>query len=114
MLIRTLALVLTLTATAAVAQDLRSTRDVLPHCAAGLVPNSQDVVGGRCVGIMLTLQFVSRVLPDNLKYCQPSGAPIEQMVQAVTAFVEANPESAGQDFRLVALAALRNKWPCQE
>ena len=102
---------------AAVAQDGggdRSAKAVLPQCAAGLDAAIQNTAGGRCAGIIATLSFVSRVLPDNLKFCQPSGATPEQMLQAVTSFVDANPESAVQDFRLVALAAMHQKWPCQE
>ena len=103
---------------AAVAQDGRgddrSAKAVLPQCAAGLDVAVQNTAGGRCAGIIATLSFVSRVLPDNLKFCQPSGATPEQMLQAVTSFVDSNPDSAVQDFRLVALAAMHQKWPCQE
>ena len=55
-----------------------------------------------------------RVLPDNLKFCHPSATTPEQMLQVITSFVEANPDAGAQDFRLVALAAMRQKWPCQE
>ena len=87
---------------------------MLPHCAAGLAPDAQDIAGGRCAGIMATLSFVSRVLPDNLKFCHPSATTPEQMLQVISSFVEANPDAGAQDFRLVALAAMRQKWPCQE
>jgi hypothetical protein len=32
----------------------------------------------------------------------------------IASFVDGNPESSSQDFRLVALAAMRAKWPCQD
>jgi hypothetical protein len=63
---------------------------------------------------MATLSFVSRVLPDNLKFCHPSATSPEQMLQVIESFVESNPDAGAQDFRLVALAAMRQKWPCQE
>ena len=116
-LIGMLFLVLASSWSAAVAQDAASTRSVtsiLPHCLAGLAANAQDVTGGRCAGILATLSFVSRVLPDDLKFCHPSAATPEQMVQVVATFVDSNPDSAVQDFRLVALAAMRDKWPCQD
>ena len=94
--------------------EIRSATAMLPHCAAGLVPDAQDIAGGRCAGIMATLSFVSRVLPDNLKFCHPSATTPEQMLQVIASFVEANPDAGAQDFRLVALAAMRQKWPCQE
>jgi hypothetical protein len=98
----------------AAAQDDGSVRFILPHCAAGLTAEGQDAIGGRCAGILATLTFVSRVLPDNLKFCQPSATPPERVLQAIASFVDANPDTATRDFRLVALAALRAKWPCQE
>ncbi len=115
-LILALLLVPTLSSWAAFAQeaDSRSVKSILPHCVAGLASNVQDVTGGRCAGIIATLSFVSRVLPDNLKFCHPSAATPEQMVQVVSSFVDSNPDSVAQDFRLVALAAMRDKWPCQE
>jgi Rap1a immunity proteins len=94
--------------------DIKSAQAMLPHCAAGLAPDAQDMAGGRCAGIMATLSFVSRVLPDNLKFCHTSATTPEQMLQVITSFVEANPDAGAQDFRLVALAAMRQKWPCQE
>ena len=94
--------------------EIRSTTAMLPHCAAGLAPDARDMAGGRCAGIMATLSFVSRVLPDNLKFCHPSATTPEQMLQVIASFVEANPDAGAQDFRLVALAAMRQKWPCQE
>ena len=113
------ALLLALMASAAIAQDtrgadIRSAKAMLPHCVAGLKPDAQDTAGGRCAGIMATLSFVSRVLPDNLKLCHPSAATPEQMLQVIESFIEANPDAGAQDFRLVALAAMRQKWPCQE
>ena len=113
------ALLPALMTTAAIAQDTRGTdirtaKAMLPHCMAGLKPDAQDTAGGRCAGIMATLSFVSRVLPDNLKFCHPSAATPADMVQVIESFVEANPDAGGQDFRLVALAAMRQKWPCQE
>jgi hypothetical protein len=109
----------TVIASVAVAQeprsaDIRSAKAMLPHCAAGLAPDAQDIAGGRCAGIMATLSFVSRVLPDNLKFCHPSATSPEQMLQVIESFVESNPDAGAQDFRLVALAAMRQKWPCQE
>ncbi|HEY7299933.1 MAG TPA: Rap1a/Tai family immunity protein [Xanthobacteraceae bacterium] len=100
----------------AFAQDAatRSVQAILPHCAAGVSADAQDVTGGRCAGILATLSFVSRVLPDDLKFCHPNTATPGEMVQVVASFVDSNPDSAMQDFRLVALAAMRDKWPCQE
>ena len=105
-----------LSSSVAVAQDAdsRSAKSILPHCVAGLASDTRDATGGRCAGIIATLSFVSRVLPESLKFCHPNGATPEQMMQVVSSFVASNPDSVAQDFRLVALAAMRDKWPCQE
>jgi hypothetical protein len=94
--------------------EIRSARAMLPYCMAALKPGAQDLASGRCLGILATLSFVSRVLPDNLKFCQPGAATPEIMLQAVESFMTANPDAVEQDFRLIALAAMRSKWPCQE
>jgi hypothetical protein len=110
----TLSLVMASNLSAAIAQETKSVNSILSHCMSGLEPNAKDSLGGHCAGVIATLAFVSRVLPDNLKFCHPNTAAPEQMLQAIISFVEQNPGSASQDFRLVALAALRDKWPCQE
>jgi len=117
--VRWAALLLALMTSAAAAQDtrsaeIRSAKAMLPHCMAGLKPDAQDTAGGRCAGIMATLSFVSRVLPDNLKFCHPSAVTPEQMLELIDSFIEANPDAGAQQFLLVALAAMRQKWPCQE
>jgi hypothetical protein len=57
---------------------------------------------------------VSRVLPDNLKFCHPNAATPQQILETISGFIDANPDAADRDFRLIALAAMRSKWPCQE
>jgi hypothetical protein len=103
---------LAVSSAAAQEKEDRTTRAVLPHCLSASA--TQDPIGGRCAGIIATLSFVSRVLPDNLKFCHPNAATPEQIVDVIAKFVETNPDAAEQDFRLVALAAMRNKWPCEE
>ncbi len=105
---------LALNVSAARAQEAVSAQAMLPYCMAALKPDTQSSMGGRCLGIIATLSFVSRVLPDNLKFCYPNTATPEQILQAIGSFMDATPDSVGQDFRLIALAAMRNKWPCQD
>jgi Ssp1 endopeptidase immunity protein Rap1a len=113
-LMSTLLLALALNVSTARAQDIGSAQAMLPHCMAALKPDTQSSTGGRCMGIIATLSFVSRVLPDNLKFCHPNTATPEQILQAISNFMDANPDAIDRDFRLIALAAMRNKWPCQE
>src|SRR5436190_24336780 len=94
------------------AQEVRTAKAMLPYCMAALNPNAQEPAGERCMGIIATLTFVSRVLPDNLKFCQPTGTTPVQMMQVIDGFMTANKEAVAQDFRLIALAAMHDKWPC--
>jgi hypothetical protein len=96
------------------AQQSNSAESMLPHCIAGRGAGAQDTTGARCLGIISTLSFVSRVLPDELKFCHPADTPPKQMIEAVAAFLQANPDAGRQDFRLVALAAMRGHWPCED
>jgi hypothetical protein len=98
----------------ALAQDAGSAQAMLPQCMTALKPDAQSPAGSRCMGIIATLEFVSRVLPDNLKFCHPNTATPEQILQAIGSFMDANPDAVGRDFRLIALAAMHTKWPCQE
>ena len=107
-------LALAVNVSAALAQDAGTAQSMLPHCMAALKPDTQSTIGGRCMGIIATLSFVSRVLPDNLKFCHPNTATPEQVLEAISSFMAANPDAIGQDFRLIALAAMRNKWPCED
>jgi hypothetical protein len=109
-----LLLALALNVSTAHAQDAGNAQTMLPHCMAALEPDTQSTAGGRCLGIIATLSFVSRVLPDNLKFCHPNTATPEQILQTISSFIDANPDAADRDFRLIALAAMRSKWPCQE
>jgi hypothetical protein len=102
------------TAPSTAAEDTRSAGFMLPHCKAGLDPATRDAVGGGCLGIVGTLSFVSHVLDQGLQFCQPSTISPEQMLGTVIDFVETHPERMQEDFRLLALTAMHDAWPCRE
>ena len=113
-LIWTLMLLLSSNLPGAAQENIRNANSMLPHCKAGLDSNAPDPIGGRCIGIVATLAFVSRVLPDDLKFCTPNAATVEQMLSMVINYVESHPEHMPQDFRLAALIAMRQAYPCSE
>jgi Rap1a immunity proteins len=102
------------TAPSTAAEDTRSAGFMLPHCKAGLDPATRDALGGGCLGIVGTLSFVSRVLDQGLQFCQPSAISPEQLLGTVIDFVETHPERMQEDFRLLALTAMHDAWPCRE
>jgi hypothetical protein len=113
-LISILLFALALNVPTAHAQDTESAQTMPPHCMAALKPDMQSTVGGSCMGIIATRSFVSRVLPDNLKFCHPNTATLNRSFRRSAASSMRSPDAAERDFRLIALAAMRNKWPCQE
>src|ERR1700730_11515514 len=89
-------LALAVNVSAALAQDGGTAQAMLPHCMAALKPDTQSPIGGRWMGIVGPLSFVSRFLPDDLKFCHPNTATPEQILQAISGFMDANPDVVGQ------------------
>jgi Rap1a immunity proteins len=114
MLMWALLAVLTWNASSMAADDTRSAGFMLPHCKAGLDPSTRDAIGGGCIGIVGTLSFVSHVLDEGLRFCQPEAVSPEQLLGKVIDFVETHPERMQEDFRLLALTAMHDAWPCRE
>jgi hypothetical protein len=101
-----------------------SANEVLPACKLYLsvvdrhgavsqseVPHLMDA--GECVGAVYALLTVAHTLPEPLKFCSPVEFETEQGVRAVVAYIENRPERAPEDFTMLALEALRAKWPCR-
>jgi Ssp1 endopeptidase immunity protein Rap1a len=61
---------------------------------------------GECVGIIEAIDYV-----DD-RTCVPRGVTKGQMVRVVIHYVENQPARHHEDFRKLALEALRNAWPC--
>jgi hypothetical protein len=83
------------------------------HGAVGQseVPHLMDA--GECLGAIYALLTVSHTLTEPLKFCPPAEFEAEQGMRVVVAYIENRPERARQDFTMLALEALRAKWPCQ-
>jgi|HubBroStandDraft_1064217.scaffolds.fasta_scaffold446441_1 Rap1a immunity proteins len=45
-------------------------------------------------------------------FCPPPNGSSTQWARVIVVYVEARPERLNEDFKILALAALRDAWPC--
>jgi Ssp1 endopeptidase immunity protein Rap1a len=90
---------------------------MLPYCKSFLAQDlsrsdlETNFYAGVCAGSIAAFNFVSRSL--NKGFCFPEGATHGQMVRVVVAYIEARPARMHENFRDLALEALRKAWPCR-
>jgi hypothetical protein len=99
---------------AAAGSDASSGNYMLPHCQAlvrGDIPNI-GVFAGHCAGAISALVYVGEVLPDQDRFCPPLNTTAGQHQRVVVTYLERNPQLLHQDFRDLALKAMREAWPC--
>jgi hypothetical protein len=87
---------------------------MLPACTAFIrdrAPGDVDGVfaAGRCIGLMQGLGFASRLLGA----CPPDEVTVAQRARVAVTYVEARPDRMHEDFRALAVEAMREAWPCK-
>jgi hypothetical protein len=75
------------------------------------IPHLVDA--GECLGAVYAMLTVSHALAEPLKFCPPVEFDAEQGVRVVVAYIESRPGRGREDFTMLALEALRAKWPCR-
>ena len=101
-----------------------SANEVLPACKLylsvvdrhGTVSQSELshlVDAGECLGAVYAMLAVSHTLAEPLKFCPPVEFEAEQGVRVVVAYIENRPGRGREDSTMLALEALRSKWPCR-
>ena len=68
---------------------------------------------GECLGAVYAMLTVSHTLAEPLRFCPPTGFEAEQGVRVVVTYIEERPGRGREDFTMLALEALRSKWPCR-
>ena len=66
-----------------------------------------------CVGAVSALVGVAPLLPQRQRFCFPDDVTAGEAVQVVVAYLESNLSRLPEDFRLLAIAAMRQAWPCK-
>jgi Rap1a immunity proteins len=128
-----LSAVLALTVTAAKAEDATSANYLMPGCR-GMLTQSSNATDptkvGYCAGIVLGIasmgglaSFAWRAegkVPLDRKaplalLCMdlPGGVTAGQEIRVVVAYIDARPARMHEDFRGLAIEALRAAWPCK-
>jgi hypothetical protein len=83
------------------------------HGTASQSEISHLLDAGECLGAVYAMLTVSHTLAEPLKFCPPVEFDAEQGVRVVVAYIEKRPERKREDFTMIALEALRAKWPCR-
>jgi hypothetical protein len=107
-------MLMALTVGAATAQDPFSANWMFPGCKEDISGGTREAYKqGLCSGIVGAMIFV---LPAVRGGCAkiPPGVTIQQGVRVVVAYIEARPNRMHEDFKVLALEALRAAWPCEK
>jgi hypothetical protein len=102
-------------------RNMDSANYMLPHCKrASAEPGERALterssfpfMEGVCTGSILSLALVGPSLSNTLRFCPPQQATKKQQIRVVVAYIEARPARLHEDYRTLALEALREAWPC--
>jgi Rap1a immunity proteins len=110
-----LAFALIAASTVAAAQDNidNSANFMPPHCKRFLAGTGKETfTEGLYAGSITAFAFVGRSLDGKSRFCFPKGATRGQMIRVVVAYIEARPARMHEEWRELALEALREAWPC--
>jgi hypothetical protein len=110
-----LAMLALITTAAHPAEDELSANANLPGCKAilrGKLLSTDPLVYpmGRCGGILIGLGYATH----HYGACVPDNATIGQIARIVVTYIERQPERWHEDFRALALEAMRDAWPCKQ
>jgi hypothetical protein len=97
---------LTLSGSASFAGD-DAANDIMPGCRELLVPNSRNDIWGQpfCFGLIHGLTYAASGL------CPPLGSTSDQALRVVVQYIDARPARMQEDFRKLALEAMKAAWP---
>jgi hypothetical protein len=97
----------------AFAEDIDSANYAMPACreVAMQVQSAHKTYDrGSCMGIIETLRFTSSMLD----LCIPNAVTNGQMVRAVIKYIDDRPTRMHENFKALAIEALRAAWPCKK
>jgi hypothetical protein len=96
--------------------DYDSGNFMLPHCKAALEGASAgprlNVWAGQCAGVINGLRWIGSSIEGGDKFCPPQRVPPAQEQRVVILYMEQHPEQLHLDFKVLALRALQQAWPC--
>lgn len=94
--------------------DFSSGNYMLQHCEHYIFKSGQfDVRDGECGGAIATLTFLANALSEGFKPCPPKEHTKEQAARVVVNYMRNNPQLLNEPFRILAMTALSQAWPCK-
>jgi len=85
-------------------EDFINANRVMAGCRAFIAESNSDLfLQGVCLGVIIA----------TTGFCLPSGVTVGQEVRVVAAYIDARPNRLHEDFRVLALEALKDAWPCK-
>ena len=114
--VRGIALVATLLATCEVSlaqpepATVATANFVMPGCREAEINRTEDIAykRGLCMGIVSAIGGADLVLG----MCRPANVTNFQMIRVVVKYIDDRPERQHENFRVLAIEALRAAWPC--
>jgi len=95
---------------AAPEEELRSANIVMRGCRQYSETTETSVEVGWCVGSIDMLRAIGPYL--QFPICVPPLATARQVVRVVVQYIDGQPARLHEDFRSLAIEALRSAWPC--
>ena len=92
--------------------DTQSANFLLPYCREWM-KGEKTMLSGVCVGSVGTMASMAGILEPGFRFCPPKGGSRDQAVAVVVKFLEAHPEQWHEHFSTLALAAMKQAWPCR-
>jgi Rap1a immunity proteins len=95
------------------AEDIDSANYAMPACrevAMQVQSAPKTYARGSCMGIIETLRFTGSML----ELCMPNAVTNGQMVRVVVKYIDDRPARMHENFKALAIEALRAAWPCEK
>ena len=90
--------------------------DYLPRCqlvVRGPHTDREIVSATYCVAAVNGIAGVAPFLLPRYRFCLPDDVTAGEAVQVVVAYLESSLSRLHEDFRQLAIAAMRQAWPCR-
>ena len=90
--------------------------DYLPRCQLAVRgPRTDREIASAtyCVGAVTALVGVGPLLLPRQRFCVPDDVTAGEAVQVVVAYLESSLSRLDEDFRQLAIIAMRQAWPCR-
>jgi hypothetical protein len=97
----------------AFATDTESGNAMLTPCKNIISQSNADLsLQGVCAGIVDTLIDLGGTLRADMRFCPPKGVSIMQSILVSNRYMEKHPEMLHINFKVLAIRAFKEAWPC--